>query len=323
LDSAAFLIKSRYTAATVKMLSQILSLLLLLPALGPLTAAEAIRFSANDVVGFLGGADVAAAQFTGHLESLLSREFPGTRFRNFGWEGDTVFAQPRDYNFPPLKEHLKKARVTVALLQFGRTEALSDERADFKSAYLNMLSQVQESVPRVILVTPMPFEKPAEPLPDLSQRNGSLREIALTIRELAREKNLPVIDLFGGLQDHTGRITEDGLQLTPFGHVVVARAFLESMGFKTTETATDAGLWQNPKLEQLRQAVIAKNRLWFNYWRPQNWAFLGGDRTEQPSSRDHRDPKIRWFPAEMEKYATLINQAESEIERLANGAVRK
>ena len=48
-----------------------------------------------------------------------------------------------------------------------------------------------------------------------------------------------------------------------------------------------------------------------------NWAFLGGDRIEQPSSRDHRDPKVRWFPGELEQFGPLIEQAEAMIGELA------
>jgi hypothetical protein len=51
-----------------------------------------------------------------------------------------------------------------------------------------------------------------------------------------------------------------------------------------------------------------------------NWAFLHGDRTEQPSSRDHRDPKVRWFPAEMEKFLELIDAEEARISILAKEA---
>ena len=68
--------------------------------------------------------------------------------------------------------------------------------------------------------------------------------------------------------------------------------------------------------------MLEKNRLWFNYSRPQNWAFLGGDRTSQPSSRDYRNPSIRWFPTEMEKYVPLIRTKEVEIEAAA-AALRK
>jgi len=80
----------------------------------------------GDIVAFLGGADVAASQHTGHLEALLAARFHGlgVHFRNFGWEGDTVYAQPRDVGFPPLKAHLKRAGASVIVLQFGRTEAM-------------------------------------------------------------------------------------------------------------------------------------------------------------------------------------------------------
>src|SRR5205809_339944 len=52
----------------------------------------------GDVVAFLGGADVEAEQHGGHLEALLAARNRGleVRFRNFGWEGDTVHTQPRD-----------------------------------------------------------------------------------------------------------------------------------------------------------------------------------------------------------------------------------
>ena len=85
----------------------------------------------GEVVAFLGGADVAAAQHRGHLEALLTVNFRGldVRCRNFGWEGDTVFARPREVGFPPLAWHLKQARATVIVLQFGRSEALGGRAA--------------------------------------------------------------------------------------------------------------------------------------------------------------------------------------------------
>ena len=68
--------------------------------------------------------------------------------------------------------------------------------------------------------------------------------------------------------------------------------------------------------EQLRQLIVAKNRLWFHYYRPQNWAFLAGDRTNQPSSRDHIDRNKRWFPEELEQFLPLIAAKEQEIAKL-------
>jgi hypothetical protein len=42
--------------------------------------------------------------------------------------------------------------------------------------------------------------------------------------------------------------------------------------------------WQDfddPSRARIPAAVRVKNRLWHDYWRPTNWAFLHGDRTQQ------------------------------------------
>lgn len=70
--------------------------------------------------------------------------------------------------------------------------------------------------------------------------------------------------------------------------------------------------------EAVREAIRQKNAEFFNYWRPQNWAFLQGDLTEQPSSRLHDNPKLRWFPEEMKGFLPLISRKETEIDRLTS-----
>jgi hypothetical protein len=283
---------------------------------------------AGDVVAFVGGADVAAALESGHLETLLTARFrdPGVRFRNFGWEGDTVHAQPRDVGFPSLPVHLQRSGASVVVLQFGRSESLSGRAGlpGFVRDYGNLLDDCARQTPRLLLVTPPPFEQGGGLLPESSKRNADLAAYAKAIGELARERKLPLADLFaevGGETHREPRLTRDGLQLTPSGHAFVARAFARRLGFGNLADAAgppdENGVWPNAPFERIRQAVVAKNRIWFNYWRPQNWAFLGGDRTEQPSSRDHRDPKIRWFPSEMEKFVPLIEAKEREIAELA------
>lgn len=283
----------------------------------------------DDVVAFVGGADVASALHTGHLEALLSAKFSdlGVRFRNFGWEGDTVYEQPRDVGFPPLTEHLTRSRVTQIVLQFGKSEAFSGAAglAKFIAAYHEVVESFSKITPRLVLVTPPPFENAGGLLPDLSTRNSDLEQYAVVIRAVAQQRGLPLIDLFAefGGKSHRGlQLTQEGLQLTPRGQALVARAFVRQAGFGAVADAAGeplpGGAWPNESLENLRQAVVSKNRLWFDYWRPQNWAFLGGDRTNQPSSRDHRDPSVRWFPEEMRMFVPLIEASEAEIAELAS-----
>lgn len=285
-------------------------------------------FETNDVVAFLGGADVVAAQHCGHLESLLATGCRGmaVRFRNFGWEGDTVFEQPRDFGFPSLASRLQKTGVTVLVVQFGRGEALNGNGPGFEAAYRNFLDSLARQWPRLVLVTPIPFENGGGLLPDLSKRNSDLAANAAAIRKVATERKLILVDLFRELSGGE-RLTSDGLQLTPRAHGMVAYAFAAQLGFasvaKKAGGVDDTGKWKNPLFEQVRQEVIAKNRLWFDYSRPQNWAFLGGDRITQPSSHDHRDPKVRWFPGEMEKFVPLITAAEARVETAANKAISK
>ncbi len=312
-----------------------LGVLLVGVAVGRSWAADVPKFELRrgEVVAFVGGADVTAAQFTGHLEALLAVKYHGleVRFRNFGWEGDTVFAQPRDVGFPPLKAQLRKAGATMVVFQFGRMESFGGPAAapTFETACGRMLDECAGSTTRMALVTPPPFENGGGHLPDLTTHNQDLREYAQAIRDLARRRALPVIDLFaelGGVSQREPRLTRDGLQLTPRGQGLVARAFARQAGCEEVANRAgdlgDGGNWSNAAFERVRTATIAKNRLWFEYWRPENWAFLGGDRTEQPSSRDHLDRTIRWFPTEIEKFVPLIGEAEARVNEAAVDAAK-
>jgi hypothetical protein len=300
---------------------------------GALAAAAAeeriLPFKKGDVVAFIGGGDVAAMRHGGHLEALLTAAYPalGLRFRNLAWEGDTVFQQPRDVKFPDLKEHLEKLAATVVIAEFGRAEAL-DRNApsadEFAAAYEKLLMNAVPRDAAVALVTPPPFENGGGLLPKLTPRNAELAARAEAIRALASKHDWPLIDLFSALPKDAAEpgLTTDGLQLSARGQAILALAFADRMGLshvvQQAGGAMNSGAWKNPKYERMRQAIVQKNQDWFNYWRTENWAFLGGDRTEQPSSRDYRDPSIRWFPVEIEEFNGLIAAKEAGIAKLAS-----
>jgi hypothetical protein len=213
----------------------------------------------------------------------------------------------------------------VILLQYGRAESLNglDGLSRFVTAYETLLNECLRQTSRVVFVIPPPFEDGPGLLPKLSVHNPHLAAYADAIRELAQRQHLAVVDLFAAAGTEVGgpSLTDNGLQITPRGHALMARRIARQFGFgeladRAGEPDPD-GVWPDAAFERLRQEIVAKNRLWFDYWRPQNWAFLGGDRTNQPSSRDHRDAKVRWFPEEMEKFVPLIEAKEKEISRLA------
>ena len=309
---------------------ELAALLFAITVVSAVQGAGSPELKCDDVVAFVGGADVAASQHSGHLEALLAIQFPGARFRNFGWEGDTVFERPRMVGFPSLKTHLERAGVSVVFLQFGRAEVLEGRHSlpAFVDAFEKLLDELAPLKARLVLVTPPPFENAGGTLlPDLFLRNEDLSGHVDAIRSLAQKQKLPVVDLFkelGGVSHRKPRLTRGGLQLTERGEALLAAAFARQLGFAGVASRAgdpdENGVWPNARYERVRRAVVVKNGFWFDYWRPQNWAFLGGDRVSQPSSRDHRDPKVRWFPEEMEKFVPLIQKAELEIEEAAIAA---
>jgi hypothetical protein len=119
-----------------------------------------------------------------------------------------------------------------------------------------------------------------------------------------------------GIDEKTGKwshpnnlvFTRDGIHVSEENQAFAAAGFCEQLGLKLADSPPD---------KDLVLVIKAKNKLWFDYWRVQNWAFLAGDRTNQPSSRDWQDPSKRWFPAEREEFIPLIEAKEKEIDALA------
>src|SRR5204862_2505840 len=108
---------------------------------GRARASELLR--PNDIVCFLGGANVVAAQEYGYLETILRMKFPdlNLRFRSLAHEGDTVFEQPRDYNYPTSTKQLDEAGATMLICYFGQMEALhgTNRLQEFAVAYEKLL----------------------------------------------------------------------------------------------------------------------------------------------------------------------------------------
>jgi len=263
----------------------------------------------NDVIALVGGEDMVVAGELGSLEANLQRAFPDyhLKVRSLAWEGDTVFEQPRMLNYPPLERQLDEIGATVVIMQFGQMESLAGESrlAAFASAYEAMIHRLSgERKRRIVSVEPTPilagyeqYERKllrayAEAVANLSKQTPNVRFVPLS--------NLGEVEL-------THR---DGRHLNPLGQAGLASAVAASLG---------APKWSDSRAnyKSLRTAVAKKSSLWDRYRRPQNWAFLAGDRITQASSRDHLDPTKRWFPEEMKEFIPLIETKDREIWDLA------
>jgi hypothetical protein len=298
----------------MRSLSRFLVALVALPvfAAAPPVPAGAPILRDGDVIAFVGGEDMVVAAETGRLELLVCRAMPGARlkFRSLAWEGDTVFEQPRDLNYPTLEQQLDEIGATVVVAQFGRMESCAGagRLMEFTTAYEKLIDRLGAGGKRrVILLGPTPAPVRSEPL-------GAY---TAAVREIARRRGLPFM-IPGDDAAPAASSYRDGVHLGEEGQNWIAARLARTFGVSVPaddSTSTDE--------LRLADAIRAKNRLWFHYYRPQNWAFLAGDRTEQPSSRDHKDPSKRWFPEEMKLWLPLIEQKEAEIRALAAKAAGK
>ena len=286
--------------------------------------AQSTRWDGNftlrpdDTVVTLGGSNAEAMRHLGYLETSLQLAFPEARarFRNMAWQADTVFRQQRPRNFGDLPSRLRELEADVIFLQFGRAEAIDGHSpGDFIKAYATFIDSLMPVTERLVLVLPFPFrEQVNEHLPHLLRHNDRLKEYVDLTRALAKSRGFLTVDLFATFQsqaDAEGRLTADGVRLTDEGQRRVAKAVVEALRLPWHEN------------DELRADIVARNQLWHRYWRPTNWAFLRGNRTHVPSSRDHRNNSRRWFPAEIDALLPLIGKADGAIADSAKSQAKR
>ncbi|MBM3821599.1 MAG: DUF1080 domain-containing protein [Verrucomicrobia bacterium] len=270
----------------------------------------------NEVVVLVGQENFVREQKSGALETLLASGFASQapRVRSMAWEADTVYEQWRDLNFGSWLRQLEAAGATVILAQFGQMEALDGvgRLPEFVAAYHRLLDQFAGRTRKVVLVSPMPFEKPlASHAPDLTLRNGDVAAYTSAIRDLARRRGALFVDLFRPILERplgSVRLTEDGLHAHEAGLEEVARVMASQLGIRPQAAAL---------LSPLREAILEKNRLWFDSWRPANWSFVYGDRVATSFAKaGGGEPSLK---EALERHRPLLATADARIHALARG----
>lgn len=277
----------------------------------------------GETVVLLGGADVVDEQFSGCFETALTRAYSDQQLlvRNLGWQADTVYRQQRPLYFydaqnrdqQPGSTHDQRKRVQpgVIFTRFGKMESLDGLEAlpKFRETYGKLLDETMKFTPRIVVVTPTPFFETGPAAALAKTRNEVLVAYCLAMSELAGERGLDFADLYQFEPDRP--YSDDGVHLNETGQREAAKRLIQQLTPDFEVDFSDAGV------EKLRLAIVRKNGVWYQYFRPTNWAFLYGDRQHVPASRDDKDPEKRWFPFEVERALTLISTLETEIHELA------
>jgi putative heme-binding domain-containing protein len=302
----------------VNLLSIVIGIQLL--SLNLLSGQPPISIQHGDVVALVGAENMVRAQKAGHLEALVSESYKETpiRFRDLSWEGDTVSIQTtvnerwREDKYGDWPQQLDEVGATVVWAQFGKMESFAGPTGldSFTADYETLIHKWKKSVDRITLITPIAFESPnSEYQPKLIDYNTDLATYVGAIRKLAAKHQLGFVDLFyPSLTRSRGndRFTKNGLHILPDQQRPYALLF-----------ASAAKLTEASPSEALRQAIVDKHRLWYEYWRPGNWKCLFGDDGERGFGR--AAGIYPTFREEWQRYPSLITQAEDRIVQILQG----
>jgi lysophospholipase L1-like esterase len=292
------------------------------PAVPPQPAT--FEFKDGDRLVLIGNTVIEREQRYGSFEPRLSLALGEMKVtvRNLAWSGDTVFGHARSYFGPPeeglqrLSAHLEMLKPTVVLLCYG--SELAFERLgglpDFLTGYRNLIELIRAKSPgvRVIIAAPPPLETLPPPLPDLSAGNRNLSSLRDALHRFALMQNAYFIDWFelmGGLPKPgiiRRPLTENGVHYTREGYEKLSAKLIEGLGLRLPDAPS-------PALENLRRAVIAKDTLFFNRWRPHNETYLFGFRKHEQGQNAKEIPM----------FDPLIAQGDEAIQKLKEEALQQ
>lgn len=296
---------------------------LLLPFLFALSAARAVafEFKDGDCVVLLGGTLIEREQKFGCLETQLALALGAKKIsvRNLGWSGDTVFGTARSYFGPPaeglerLAKHLEMLKPTVLISSYGADLAFegTDKIPTFIAGYGSLLDLARAKCPglRIIIIAPPPLENLGPPLPDLTRANASLATVRDALGDFAVKQNALFVDGFemmgGARQQRPAQpLTDNGLHYGEAGYKLWASSLIGRLGLESRDVAS-------AESASLRQAVIQKDFLFFNRWRPANETYLFGFRKHEQGKNS----------AEMDQLELLVNEADNKIAQLKSAAL--
>ena len=257
----------------------------------------------NDHISIIGNTLAERMQYDGWLETMLQARFPKHQLvlRNLGFSGDEVRTRPRSKNFGTPDEWLSglaqpiggyednrfagtdtKADVVFAFFGYNESYAGQAGLEAFKKELAGWVAHTLaqkyngRSAPRVVLFSPIAHEDLGTPdLPDGKENNQRLALYTKAMADVARTGNVTFVDLFTPsaklYADLKAPLTMQGIHLNSEGNRQIAQVIDRAL-------FGDSPKYQEALLTKLRQAVVDKDRLWFQRYRTTDGYATFGDR---------------------------------------------
>ncbi|NND07247.1 MAG: hypothetical protein HKN87_12785 [Saprospiraceae bacterium] len=295
----------------------IILLLILGTLLTACTSKESLGFKQNETVVFLGNAFFENAFDNGEIETSLSIRFPkkNITFRNIGWSGDNVYAHARTRargggrfgdpanGFGILTKQISDLEPDKILIAYGFNESFDNEAGvdAYRKGLNRLLEMLGQYCPELILISVLPMEKGfGIPAKHIEARNRELKKYAEITKEVGMKGNYSFIDLFTPFSKET-KYTTNGIHLSVDGYRKAGEMIAQALTLPAPVVKIDS-----ERADQIRDAIIKKNTLFFHRWRPRNDAFVYGERKDEQRIAQKEPAQIEPFIAKQEAAITLL-----------------
>ncbi len=268
-----------------------------------LARQQTFTLQPNDHISIIGNTLAERMQYDGWLETMLQARFPKHQLvlRNLGFSGDEVGTRLRSKNFGTPDEWLSglakpiggyednrfagtETKADVVFAFFGYNESYAGQAGleAFKKELAGWITHTLaqkyngRSAPRVVLFSPIAHEDLGTPdLPDGKENNQRLALYTKAMAEVARAGNVTFVDLFTPsaklYAEIKAPLTMQGIHLNGEGNRQIAQVIDRAL-------FGDSPKHQEALLTKLRQAVVDKDRLWFQRYRTTDGYATFGDR---------------------------------------------
>jgi glucose/arabinose dehydrogenase/lysophospholipase L1-like esterase len=266
-------------------------------------AAATFELRPNDHICIVGNTLAERLQYDGWLETMLHARFPKHElvFRNLGFSGDEIATRLRSKNFGTPDEWLSgraepiggyqenrfagtNTRADVVFAFFGYNESYAGQAGldTFKQQLAEWITHTLaqryngKTAPRLVIFSPLAHEDLGNPdLPDGKENNTRLALYTRAMQEVAAAHSVSFVDLFAPsaqlYKASKAPLTIQGVHLNGEGNRQIAQAIDRALFGGTLR-------YQESYLARLRQAVVDKNRHWFQRYRVPDGYSTYGDR---------------------------------------------
>ncbi|QDT65156.1 Cytochrome c-552 precursor [Calycomorphotria hydatis] len=310
----------------------------------PAPVSLPIQPISGETIAFIGNGLAARMEHFNYFETLLQQSFPSDHitFRNLGFPGHTPAFRPEAGNpdpwaipdgkkyHPEINKHegtghypkpdewltIVRANTIVAFFGFNESFAGPAGLENFKAELAAFVDHTltrsylgnEQHAPRLVLATPIAMaQHPDFALPNAKARNEDLRLYAEAIGEVAKEKQVGLLDLYtptkAWFAADPKSLTINGVHLSDAGYQKLAPLMMRELFGKSTPPVNKEGL--------IHQAVKDKSWFWRNDYRMLNGVHAYGRRWAPYGNFN--------YPEEIEKIRQMTVLRDRNIWAIAEG----